>query len=157
YLGDMEGMHGSSMRRAGVPPNAESGQALVARCLAWWDDTIVPLARSRDVSSTVNVLAVSHGAWIGTMVRSGLASRNYRGRDKFGGPLFNSSITIVRVDEGGKTGEIVKYGDISHLLLAKKDGKWEKPSANNADVLPNDGDEERRAAYMKQMDAEVSL
>ncbi|KIO34758.1 hypothetical protein M407DRAFT_240563 [Tulasnella calospora MUT 4182] len=145
YLGDMEGKHGSSMRRAGVPANAESGEALLARCLAWWDSAIVPLARSKDIPSTVNVLAVSHGAWIGTMVRLGLASRNYRGLDKFGGPLFNSSITIVRVDEGGKKGEIIKYGDISHLLLAKKDGKWEKPDANNADVLSNEDDEERRA------------
>ncbi|KAG8894639.1 hypothetical protein FRC00_008651 [Tulasnella sp. 408] len=144
YLGDMQGKHGSSMRGAGVPANAESGAALVARCLAWWDSTIVPLTRSKDISSPVNVLAVSHGAWIGTMVRSGLASRNYRGRDKFGMPLFNCSVTIVRVDEGGKSGEVVKYGDISHLLLAKKDGKWEKPNANNADVLSNEDDEERR-------------
>lgn len=145
YLGDMEGKHGSLMRRGGVPANAESGEALTARCLAWWDSTIVALARSKDIPSPINVLAVSHGAWIGTMIRRGLTSRNYRGRDKFGGPLFNSSVTLVRVDEGGNTGEIVKYGDISHLLLAKKDGRWEKPDANNADVLSNEDDEERRA------------
>ncbi|KAG8910334.1 hypothetical protein FRC00_008374, partial [Tulasnella sp. 408] len=144
YLGDMQGKHGSSMRGTGVPANAESGWALVTRCLAWWDSTIVPLTRSKDISSPINVLVVSHGAWIGTMVRSGLASRNYRGQDKFGMPLFNCSVTTVRVDERGKSGEVVKYGDISHLLLAKKDGKWEKPKANNADVLSNEDDEERR-------------
>ncbi|KAG8954460.1 hypothetical protein FRC04_011787 [Tulasnella sp. 424] len=147
YLGDMEGKHGSLMRRGGVPANAESGPALVARCLAWWDSTIVAIARSEDIPSPVNVLAVSHGAWIGTMIRSGLASRNYRGRDKFGGPLFNSSVSLVRVDEGGRTGEIVTYGDISHLLLVKKDGRWVKPDANNADVLSNEDDEERRAGF----------
>ncbi|KAG8993885.1 hypothetical protein FRB90_000572 [Tulasnella sp. 427] len=143
YLGDMEGKRASSGQR--VPPNAESGESLVARCLAWWDRAVIPLARRKNPASSINVLAVSHGAWIGTLIRSGLASRNYRGWDRFGGPLFNSSVTLVRVDEGGRLGEIVNYADVSHLLMRKVNGRWELPSANNADVLSNEDEEERRA------------
>ena len=133
-MGSMEGVHASIMGRH-LPADAEPGPVFQQRCLKWWDDCIIPIARKPSDEEEANIIVVTHGAYISGLIRGGLASRNYRGRG-FRGPLFNTSISVVLVDSGGKGGEVIKYGDRMHLLTPM--------GPNNADAVGNEDEDEAK-------------
>ncbi|KAG8967504.1 hypothetical protein FRC03_009881 [Tulasnella sp. 419] len=130
YMGSLEGKHVSKMNRRLLPPEVERGRDFCDRCLQFWDSVIIPLAKIQDTSSIplgsgeiggateyINILVVTHGAWISSILHSGLvAERNYRGRENAGNPVYNTSVSIVVVDEDGLGGEVRMSGNIRHLL-----------------------------------------
>ncbi|KAL0067077.1 hypothetical protein AAF712_005864 [Marasmius tenuissimus] len=132
----------------GVDPAAEGVGAMHERLMNWWDTEVLGLTKtpvpsrtgpasghsSNDVAQqesttadTHHVLVVSHGGFIGSLVNrlietgriSSGRTQPLRGSDFI---CFNTSITTVDVDEEGR-GNLVKYGDISHMLQAVKEGK----------------------------------
>jgi broad specificity phosphatase PhoE len=139
-MGALQGTRPGRMKSRSLPPTVETSSAFVDRALRWWDSTILPLSRADIISEElptsnndveeepICVLVVTHGAYISTLVRAGLiAERNFRGRLKCNAPLYNTSITVVQVDEGGATGEVLVFADVNHLLTPA--------TARNADEL----------------------
>lgn len=61
--------------------------------------------------------------------------------DRGKGHLPNASITLVKVDAGGKTGELLRYGDASHLLGPS--------STKNVDALGHEDEAEAQAIFYK--------
>jgi probable phosphoglycerate mutase len=101
----------------------ETTEKLGSRALAWWKDTILPLARdsksglsSGTEPTTLNVLAASHGGWISTFFSAAVAQGLIALSP---GVAFtrcwNTSVSIVEIDETLK-GSVTAYADISHLL-----------------------------------------
>ncbi|KAG8908528.1 hypothetical protein FRB99_005888 [Tulasnella sp. 403] len=126
-LGDMEGAPPGSRWNREVPKNAEPSVAFLTRCVQWWNSAIVPFAKIPSSKlpgvEMLNILVVSHGAYIGTLIRSGLVSLGYDGRAVCKGKrLWNTSISIVMIEDGGKAGEIHYYAEIPHLLEPAADG-----------------------------------
>ncbi|KAI5449957.1 hypothetical protein NCC49_003848 [Naganishia albida] len=129
-MGELSGKSGPVPRP--LPPSVESSPHFVKRCLSWWNETILPLARD-PVDRTI--LVTSHGAYILTLFRQ-LATDTAHGG--LGYPLTgqalrehpfrhcaNTSISMVRVDQQGN-GIIERFNDHAHLggdmgLVVSKD------------------------------------
>lgn len=100
------------------------------RTITWFDATVVPLA----ASGAHTVLAVSHGAFIATLLRTLFETERFvpaDGVDVDRTRIYNCSVTVleVRADGGGV---VERFGDISHLLTPV--------TRTNADVA-EDGEE----------------
>lgn len=138
-MGALEGKPSPDSKDAWTDSGAETGQEFATRCMQWWNERIIPLSKAstdpkRPRRSDVNVLAVTHGAYINCLTRSVLAgARNYRGKDRLGLPVYNTSITVVSVDPGGRSGEILLGCNINHLLAPGTE--------NNADDVLKDEDQ----------------
>lgn len=97
----------------------EPAEKVVARVLQWWDDevlTLIPTTSTPD--TTINVLMVSHGALINTLLLTALVKhRGYRCSAKVVlGTLYNTAVSIVDVTgRGTGEGDLVQYADISHF------------------------------------------
>ncbi|KAL1746299.1 histidine phosphatase superfamily [Schizophyllum fasciatum] len=125
HLGSLQG------KPVGTPHSAndplfESHEQLAVRALAWWDQYIVAPAKSRQPGQ-VRVLVVSHGGFIGTLVKA-LVS-NGRASVAPGVSVqkraLNVSITTVEVgktDAGKIRGLITRYADTTHLDTAEAVG-----------------------------------
>ncbi|KAF9027055.1 phosphoglycerate mutase-like protein [Hymenopellis radicata] len=98
-------------------PTAESTDVFTKRALHWWDGLVADCGSTR--SGAQNVLAVSHGGFIITLVKALLARGKMSGSDAEG--------DYIEMDG---TARLVRYGDISHL-----DGKF-KVLDRNVDVQP---------------------
>lgn len=103
----------------------ETTEQLGSRALAWWGETILPLAseaKEKAQSSdfkTISVLATSHGGWISTFINAAVA----QGLVELAPGValtrcWNTSVSIVEVDESLK-GRLIMYSDVSHLLRAE--------------------------------------
>ncbi|KAK7040824.1 hypothetical protein VNI00_009420 [Paramarasmius palmivorus] len=123
----------------GVDPTAEQPDAFIDRTLKAWDEYIVPVV-SKPVPTTAlvngvqdkeftatetqpkrhEVLVVSHGGFIGTLVKNLLLTKRItpvKELTSWSWKCFNVSITTIELDENGK-GRLLKYADISHLGAA---------------------------------------
>ncbi|KAG1741982.1 hypothetical protein EDB19DRAFT_688599 [Suillus lakei] len=108
----------------------ETDEALVQRCIAWYNRVIIPYVSSATKPDAPegqcrNILVLSHGAFIATLFRIMISSDyvmcpaelKLRGLPTLG----NTSISVVeyRAVSRGKhrkvEADILKYGDISHL------------------------------------------
>ncbi|KAG2133768.1 phosphoglycerate mutase-like protein [Suillus clintonianus] len=130
FMGELQGKK-APVNMKGLS-SIETDEALVQRCIAWYNRMITPYISSitkHDVSELEgrcrNILVLSHGAFIATLFHI-MISSNYitcpvelklRGLPTLG----NTSISVVeyRTAQRGKHREvdvdILKYGDISHL------------------------------------------
>lgn len=121
-MGKIEGQPSPKSKDAWADSGAESGPNFAKRCASWWDQRIVPLSKAstnpdRPRHADINVLAVTHGAYINSLTRYVLAAaRKYRGQDRIGMPVYNTSITVLSVDPGGRSGEIHLVANVNHLL-----------------------------------------
>jgi probable phosphoglycerate mutase len=90
----------------------ESAQSVKERAIKWWNETIVGTTAS-------HVLIVSHGAWIRLLVRGLLEDRAiHAGLGVTAGRCLNTGVSIVRVPRERGRGELVQYGDVTHLVDA---------------------------------------
>jgi len=101
--------------------NAETDHALGARAMAWWRDAIVactaPLSIGRE---PYNILVVSHGGFISTLVKNLIRSSKVTSDAvKILPSLPNVSVSVIEWD--GEIWRLVKYGDISHLKIGPLD------------------------------------
>ncbi|TFK30206.1 phosphoglycerate mutase-like protein [Coprinopsis marcescibilis] len=124
FMGNLQGLEFTKERVRSIAKDdtIESKEELSKRGIDWWKSTIIPLAipqtRSGENSiETVEVLAVSHGAFILTLLNSmlqeGLATYAYQL------PLaqcLNTSISILELESLEAPAVLVKHADIGHLL-----------------------------------------
>ena len=130
-MGELQGVRGTKANTRHLPPSVESSQAFVDRTLRWWDTVIVPLSQAEIIpirtanednedeveEEPILVLAVTHGAYIATLVHAGLiGEREFRGRSVARGPVYNTSISVIQLDDGGSTGEVLGFAHIEHLI-----------------------------------------
>ena len=88
----------------------ETGDEFYKRAVRWWRTVLVPAM----VKEPGDVLVVSHGGWIGCVLRDlGRAAKL-----SVNGRVLNASVTTVEVYAEGR-GSIVGYSDVSHLAAAE--------------------------------------
>ncbi|KAI0063398.1 phosphoglycerate mutase-like protein [Artomyces pyxidatus] len=117
YMGELQGKkYGAKM----LPPGestVESIEAMSARTARWWADTVLALPRRSEPQCA---LVVSHGGFIGVLVKGLLNKRVRLGKDVQMGRCLNTSVSIVEIMEDGR-GVLVQYADISHLAESRKE------------------------------------
>ena len=120
-LGNLQG-NGIELLRSGrlehmLDDTAESADQFAGRTVQWWNQTIVPLARTKILPSTgppQHILVVTHGGVIRTLLQSLTVGKNVTGESVVIGKCSNSSITIVDTESNGK-GRVVQFNDTAHL------------------------------------------
>jgi broad specificity phosphatase PhoE len=97
----------------------ESPQSVKERSIKWWNETIVG-------SNVSYVLVVSHGAWIRLLVQGLLEDRTiHAGLGVTVGRCLNTGVSIVRVPRERGRGELVQYGNVTHLREVEMDAAEE--------------------------------
>ncbi|KAL0565849.1 hypothetical protein V5O48_016169 [Marasmius crinis-equi] len=148
-LGSLEGKHHAQKSKMlskfprGIDPSAEAVEVMQERTMNWWDTDVLGLTKrpvpSLDLPNHLNekekekqhhVLVVSHGGFIGSVVRRLIGTGRVSGARPQDWKCFNTSITTIDVDESGR-GTLVKYADIGHMLKAVREGRVVE---NNVDV-----------------------
>lgn len=105
---------------------AERAEDMMARARGWWRDTVLSYASDLTAATTPsprdlpNVLAVSHGGFISTLLRGLTTDGSIKCVDGVQvGHCPNTGISIVEIHEAGEgkrfKGLLVQYGDIKHL------------------------------------------
>ncbi|KAG0701524.1 phosphoglycerate mutase-like protein [Suillus ampliporus] len=127
FMGEMQGKKGPVKKGLS---SIETNEALVQRCITWYNQAIVTYISSitkSDVSEDRcrNILVLSHGAFIATLFRIMISSNDVTCPAELTlrnlPTLGNTSISVVeyKAVPRGKHREvdvaILKYGDISHL------------------------------------------
>lgn len=128
-MGALQGVRAGTYDKKNMPPDVESGEAFALRTLKWWDEAIASELPNIPIStSPYNILVVSHGAYIATLVRALCAAKIIEPLAglRFGS-VYNTSVTIIDMRRD-KRGTLVEYADISHLVAPAV--------ANNADEQP---------------------
>ncbi|KAG5643226.1 hypothetical protein DXG03_001310 [Asterophora parasitica] len=117
HMGEMQGkVWRQGQQASGTDRTIESAAFFAARAETWWIkyilDGTAPLPENREA---FHILAVTHGGFIGTLVRSLV-----QGKKAVYAPgvvverCLNSSVTIVEVNDG-RQGVVIQGGDVSHL------------------------------------------
>jgi len=114
-MGDLQGqVYGT--RPAG---KMETGPALVKRAVTWWRRNIVEYTASLvPREEPYNILAVSHGGFLGTLMKSLIGAGDLELVDGVAltASLPNASVSLIEWD--GLKGRVLKYGDDGHLARA---------------------------------------
>lgn len=93
----------------------EPRSLFVQRSLDWWEKDVVQYTASLPLQEeSYNILVVSHGGFVGTLVKTLVQKAWVRPRT---GVVLNAcpntSISVIEWD--GQKGSLVRYGDASHL------------------------------------------
>ncbi|KAG1727925.1 phosphoglycerate mutase-like protein [Suillus paluster] len=129
FMGEMQGKKGP-VNTKGLS-SIETNEALVQRCITWYNRAIVTYISSSITNSDIsegrcrNILVVSHGAFIATLFRTMISSNDVTCPAELKlrrlPTLGNTSISVVeyRAVSRAKHREVdvvvLKYGDIDHL------------------------------------------
>jgi broad specificity phosphatase PhoE len=95
----------------------ESREDFFDRCKCWWDTWIVQVLVDQEPrEKPYNIIATSHGGFLGELVKDYLVNRGQvkLGKDVRVGWCDNASISLIELDKAGKW-TLVKYSDIDHL------------------------------------------
>ena len=131
-MGELQGKTPTTkLQVATVNKTMESGAFFAARAETWWMKDILDGAALLPLrSDPYHILVISHGGFIGTLMRSLL-----HGRRVSCAPgvvvqrCLNTSVTIVDIDHTG-LGVIMQWADTSHL----SDSASEIPKENADEV-----------------------
>lgn len=95
---------------------AETPNDFKGRGFAWWEELVQMLLGLKDRDEPYNVLAVSHGGFIGTLVRQLIQTQNVRNERMLvvQRTLLNCSISLIELNDDGE-GLLVKYSDVEHM------------------------------------------
>lgn len=99
----------------------EKTEVFGARAIRWWEEDV--LARISGLPArkdAYNVLAVTHGGFLTTLVHKLVQTRKIRwemGMSIAVPTCYNASVTVIEVEEDGQ-GHLERYSDISHLAGA---------------------------------------
>lgn len=128
-MGVLSGVHHTAYDRTKKHVGMESGEAFTQRTAEWWNRVIAKhLPEFSETSSPLNVLIVSHGAYITTLVRALCAARIVVPLPGVRiGSVYNTSVTIIDMRRD-RRGKLLEYADISHLA--------EPAVTHNADEQP---------------------
>ncbi|KAF8136511.1 phosphoglycerate mutase-like protein [Boletus edulis] len=121
YMGELQGVVGPSNRPA---PSLERTPNLVARALVWYSRSIINymismLATGPPMEQPHNILIVSHGGWIITLLSALQANGLLAFReDVKTGQYLNTGVSIIEytgIRTGRDMGLLVQYSSIDHL------------------------------------------
>ena len=124
-MGEMEGQptrpHTMQLVAA-ADSTVEDATSFISRTVSWWDKVILAGMESLPPKSDpYNILAVTHGGFIGTMTRNLIQSRRVKcARGVVVWRCANTSVTLIELD-GSSQGTLVKYGDITHMKKENRD------------------------------------
>jgi len=108
-------------------PSIEKTELFAGRAIKWWNTSILHYLVTLPARETpYEILVVSHGGWIGTLVRTLVNSRKLKAEGITIGKCLNVSLTRIEMEDN-QNGTVTKYSDVSHLV-----GKFVE---TNADVL----------------------
>jgi probable phosphoglycerate mutase len=131
-MGEMEGKPAKSRARhliAAADTTVEDAATFITRTVSWWEKIILKRTASLTPrSDPYNILVVTHGGFIGTMVRNLIQAKQMK--CKQGVVIWrcaNTSVTVIEVDRN-RQGTVVKYGDTSHM-------KRNEGAVDNADEV----------------------
>ncbi|KAL0946555.1 hypothetical protein HGRIS_012760 [Hohenbuehelia grisea] len=121
-MGKLQGLNLAQRAQLLAKPNEkvdlgiESDKSMSQRAEGWWKQSIVQLLDSLPArDEPYRILVVSHGGFIGTLVKKLLRSGQAKcGQGVLIYRIFNASITEIEAG-GGSKALIVRYGDIGHL------------------------------------------
>lgn len=121
YFGDLQGTAGTRFALASDSHAIERADAFNSRATNWWNNTLLPYLSSQPQrDSPYEILMMSHGGFIGTLVRSLIKEKQLsKPEGVFIGQCFNVSVTKIEMEDNQK-GEVVQYGGLSHLLGVKQ-------------------------------------
>jgi broad specificity phosphatase PhoE len=110
----------------------ETSESFVGRALEWWNNSVLQYLSTAPARDTpYQILVVSHGGWIGTLVRTLVNSRKLRTAEGIAlGKCFNVSVTRIEMTDD-RDGRVTKYGDISHLVSKRVE------TINADEVIPH--------------------
>jgi len=118
-MGDLEAKKFSKGMRLvmALDDSVESAPSFSKRLSEWWNKTILQSVLSKTKEGKVlNVLIVTHGGVIGTLVRDLLGSRKLKPATCVQVvQCMNSSITVIELEYGSRKGVLARYGDVAHL------------------------------------------
>jgi probable phosphoglycerate mutase len=113
-MGELEGKKISKgMSLATTEPAASFSK----RVSKWWNETILQSVLSKTKEGeTINVLIVTHGGVIITLVQGLLGSRKLKpATGVVVMKCVNASVTVVELEYGSRKGVLTRYGDVAHL------------------------------------------
>ena len=95
----------------------EKTELFAGRTIKWWNTSILQYLSNLPARDTpYEVLIVSHGGWIATLVRTLVNSRKLKIAEGIAtGKCLNVSVTRIEMQDN-RNGTVTKYGDISHLV-----------------------------------------
>lgn len=115
-MGNLQGQAISSTATASENRLIESTALFAARAVRWWNKFIQYLSTLPVRNTPYEILVVSHGGWIGALVRTLVNSRKLKTAEGVAiGKCLNVSVTRIEIDDN-RNGIVTKYGDISHLV-----------------------------------------
>jgi len=131
YLGDLQGKAITSpiaKLSSSENPSIETTELFGSRTVKWWNGYILQyLSNLPSRDTPYGILIVSHGGWIGMLVRTLVNSRKLRTATGIAiGKCLNVSVTRIEMEDN-RNGIVTKYGDTLHLV-----GKYVQ---DNADEL----------------------
>ncbi|KAI0053879.1 phosphoglycerate mutase-like protein, partial [Auriscalpium vulgare] len=112
-MGMLQGKGYGTRLPADQVASMEKEDAMARRAAKWWAETMRAVSAG-DTAQTRNVLVVSHGGFIGVLVRGLLRGGVSKADGVRVGQCLNTAVAVVEVDGGG-AGALVRYGDVSHL------------------------------------------
>jgi broad specificity phosphatase PhoE len=131
-MGDLQGKAFSPAALASNDLSMEKTELFAGRAVRWWNKFILQYLSTVPVRDTpYEVLVVSHGGWIGTLVRTLVNSRKLKAAEGIviTGTCLNVSVTRIEMEDN-RNGAVTKYGDISHLV-----GNFVETNAD--EIIPN--------------------
>ena len=103
-------------------PNVETSEAFTARVLKYWQELVAQCIATYGVEAgAVNILMVTHGAYIGCLIRALLTYEGMKigtGIDVKYTRCHNTSITVVEIrmlEDGQKKTTLRQFANIAHL------------------------------------------
>lgn len=114
-MGELQGQVYGDAKRSGTGSTIEPGPAFARRGLDWWKKDVVQHTASLPLQEEpYNILVVSHGGFVGTLIRTLVQNgRVQQGKGVVMTACPNTSISVIEWD--GHGGKLVRYGDASHL------------------------------------------
>ncbi|KAG6880254.1 hypothetical protein C0992_001822 [Termitomyces sp. T32_za158] len=117
FMGMLQGKtYTTKLQAATVDKTFEPGALFAARAETWWlKDIVTGTTALPSTTNPYHILVVSHGGFIGTLMRSLIHSRRVScAPGVVVQRCMNTSVTIVDVNHTG-LGVIVQWADTSHL------------------------------------------
>lgn len=117
-MGELQGTKRTSAQN---PPSVEPLEDFIARILAWWDSTIMPLLLEPvTAGSPTKVLVIGHGSYLANLIKALGSKRGYNVGKAGQGKAYNTGISILEV-LSDDTGRLIQYSDIKHLEGMEQD------------------------------------
>ncbi|KIM79625.1 hypothetical protein PILCRDRAFT_823162 [Piloderma croceum F 1598] len=125
HMGNLQGQAISPTATASGNRSIETMALFASRAVRWWNKFLQYLSTLPVRDTPYEILVVSHGGWIGALVRTLVNSRKLRTAEGVAiGKCLNVSVTRIEMDDN-RNGTVTKYGNISHLV-----GKWVETNAD---------------------------